>query len=72
MFSKSPLYVLTFLSSTEEKTVPVAIVNKFVDGDIYRRGSLMARALAGSLPLVILYAFFVEPYVSAMTRAVKE
>ena len=54
------------------KTVPVAIVNEFVDGDIYRWGSLMAGALAGSLPLVILYAFFVEHYVSAMTGAVKE
>ena len=51
---------------------PVAIVNEFVDGDIYRWGSLMAGALAGSLPLVILYAFFVEHYVSAMTGAVKE
>ena len=42
------------------------------NGDIYRWGSLMAGALAGSLPLVILYAFFVEHYVSAMTGAVKE
>jgi multiple sugar transport system permease protein len=63
---------LTFLSTTSQKTVPVAIVNEFVDGDIYRWGSLMAGALAGSLPLVILYAFFVEHYVSAMTGAVKE
>ena len=66
------IYALTFLSSTPNKTVPVAIVNEFVDGDIYRWGSLMAGALAGSLPLVILYAFFVEHYVSAMTGAVKE
>src|SRR5437667_96929 len=68
---------LIFLSylvppSILNKTVPVAIVNEFVDGDIYRWGSLMAGALAGSLPLVILYAFFVEHYVSAMTGAVKE
>ncbi|MGA9516237.1 MAG: carbohydrate ABC transporter permease [Pseudolabrys sp.] len=66
------IYALTFLSTTSQKTVPVAIVNEFVDGDIYRWGSLMAGALAGSLPLVILYAFFVEHYVSAMTGAVKE
>ncbi|MGC1590980.1 MAG: carbohydrate ABC transporter permease, partial [Pseudolabrys sp.] len=65
------IYALTFLSTTSQKTVPVAIVNEFVDGDIYRWGSLMAGALAGSLPLVILYAFFVEHYVSAMTGAVK-
>jgi len=66
------IYALTFLTSVQNKTVPVAIVNEFVDGDVYRWGSLMAGALAGSLPLVILYAFFVEHYVSAMTGAVKE
>ena len=66
------LYALTFLSSTSNKTVPVAIVNEFVDGDIYRWGSLMAGALVGSLPLVVLYAFFVEHYVSAMTGGLKE
>src|SRR5205809_2568187 len=66
------IYALTFISSTQNKTVPVAIVNEFVDGDIYRWGSLMAGALVGSLPLVILYAFFVEHHVSAMTGAVKE
>lgn len=66
------IYALTFLSSTQNKTVPVAVVSEFVDGDIYRWGSLMAGALVGSLPLVILYSFFVEHYVSAMTGAVKE
>jgi multiple sugar transport system permease protein len=66
------IYALTFLSSSHNKTVPVAIVSEFVDGDIYRWGSLMAGALVGSLPLVILYSFFVEHYVSAMTGAVKE
>ena len=56
----------------ENKTAPVAIVNEFVDGDIYRWGSLMAGAFLGSMPLVILYSFFVEYYVSALTGAVKE
>lgn len=66
------IYALTFITSTENKTVPVAIVTSFTDGDAYRWGSIMAGALFGSLPLVILYAFFVEHYVSAMTGAVKE
>jgi multiple sugar transport system permease protein len=66
------IYALTFISSMHYKTVPVAIVTALVDGDIYRWGSLMAGAMIGSLPLVILYAFFVEHYVSAMTGAVKE
>lgn len=66
------IYALTFISSTHNKTVPVAVVMEFVDGDIYRWGSLMAGALIGSLPLVVLYTFFVEHYVSAMAGAVKE
>jgi multiple sugar transport system permease protein len=66
------IYALTFIATAQNKTVPVAIVNEFVDGDIYRWGSLMAGALIGSIPLVALYAFFVEHYVSAMTGAVKE
>jgi multiple sugar transport system permease protein len=66
------IYALTFISNANNKTVPVAIVTAFTDGDIYRWGSIMAGALIGSLPLVVLYAFFVEHYVAAMTGAVKE
>jgi multiple sugar transport system permease protein len=66
------IYALTFISSTPHKTVPVAIANEFVDGDICHWGSLMAGGLVGSLPLVVLYAFFVEHCVSAMIGAIKE
>ena len=45
---------------------------ELVEGDVYHWGSLMAGALLGSLPVAILYSFFVEHYVSGMTGAVKE
>lgn len=66
------IYALTFISSSENKTVPVGVVTELVEGDVYHWGSLMAGALLGSLPVAILYSFFVEHYVSSMTGAVKE
>ncbi len=65
-------YALTFISSSEVKTVPVGVVTELVEGDVYHWGSLMAGALFGSLPVALLYSFFVEYYVSGMTGAVKE
>ena len=44
----------------------------YITWAVFAGGKTKAGALAGSLPLVILYAFFVEHYVSAMTGAVKE
>jgi multiple sugar transport system permease protein len=66
------IYALTFVSSSEVKTVPVGVVTELVEGDVYHWGSLMAGALLGSLPVAIMYSFFVEYYVSGMTGAVKE
>jgi multiple sugar transport system permease protein len=66
------IYALTFISSSEVKTVPVGVVTELVEGDVYHWGSLMAGALLGSLPVALLYSFFVEYYVSGMTGAVKE
>jgi multiple sugar transport system permease protein len=66
------IYALTFISSSEVKTVPVAVITELVEGDVYHWGSLMAGALLGSLPVAVIYSFFVEYYVSGMTGAVKE
>jgi multiple sugar transport system permease protein len=66
------IYALTFISSSENKTIPVGVITELVDGDVYHWGPLMAGALLGSLPVAVLYSFFVEHYVSSMTGAVKE
>jgi len=66
------IYALTFISSSEVKTVPVGVVTELVEGDVYHWGALMAGALLGSLPVAVMYSFFVEYYVSGMTGAVKE
>ena len=66
------IYALTFVSSSEIKTLPVGVVTELVEGDVYHWGSLMAGALLGSLPVAFVYSFFVEYYVSGMTGSVKE
>jgi multiple sugar transport system permease protein len=66
------IYALTFIQSSENKTIAVGVLTELVRSDVYEWGALMAGALIGSLPVVILYSFFVEHYVSSMTGAVKE
>ena len=66
------IYALTFISASENKTVPVGVITELVEGDVYHWGALMAGALIGSLPVAVMYSFFVEYYVAGMTGAVKE
>ncbi|MBV1798843.1 carbohydrate ABC transporter permease [Siccirubricoccus sp. G192] len=66
------IYALAFIQSSENKTVPVAILTELVSGDVYQWGALMAGSLLGSLPVAIFYSFFVDYYVSSLTGAVKE
>lgn len=66
------IYALTFIQSSNNKTVPVAVLSELVEGDVYHWGALMAGALLGSLPVVALYSLFVEHYVASLTGAVKE
>ena len=62
------IYALTFVASSEIKTVPVGVLTELVDGDVYHWGPLMAGALFGSIPVAVLYSFFVEYYVSGHDR----
>ena len=57
--------------SPENKTIPVGVTSELIKGDVFFWGSLMAGALLGSVPVAIVYSFFVEYYVSGMTGAVK-
>jgi multiple sugar transport system permease protein len=65
------IYALVFLSSSEQKTVPVGVVSELVRGDVFYWGSLMAGALLGSIPVAVVYSFFVEHYVAGLTGSVK-
>ena len=61
------IYALTFTSSSDQITASVGVTSELIRGDIYFWGQLMAGAILGSVPIVILYVFFLDYYVSGLT-----
>jgi multiple sugar transport system permease protein len=61
------LYALIFLTKTSVRTVPVGVISELIRGDVFYWGQLMAGALLGSIPVAIIYSFFVEHYVAGLT-----
>jgi multiple sugar transport system permease protein len=60
-------YALTFVSQTANKTAVVGVTADLIRGDIFYWGSLMAGAVVASLPIVIIYVWFLDYYVSGLT-----
>ncbi len=60
-------YALTFVSQTASKTAVVGVTADLLRGDIFYWGSLMAGAVLASLPIVIVYVWFLDYYVSGLT-----
>ncbi len=61
------IYALTFISSTAQKTVTVGTVAELIRGDVFYWGPLMAGAVVGSVPIVLVYVFFLDYYVAGLT-----
>jgi multiple sugar transport system permease protein len=66
------LYALVYMVSSSNKTVSVGLTTELIHGDVFQWGQLMSGALLGTLPVVLVYFFFVEYYVSGMSGALKE
>ena len=62
------MYALTFTSSSNQITASVGVTSELIRGDIYYWGQLMAGAMLASVPVVILYVFFLDYYVSGLTQ----
>jgi multiple sugar transport system permease protein len=60
-------YALTFISQSAHKTAVVGVTADLIRGDIYYWGSLMAGAVLASVPIVAIYVFFLDYYVSGLT-----
>ena len=61
------LYSLVFIQAQDAKTIGVGVFTELIRGDVYYWGSLMAACFGGTIPIVVLYAFFMDYYVSGLT-----
>ena len=61
------LYSLIFMNDPVSKTIPVGVTQDLIRGDEFFWGQLMAAALLGSVPVALLYSFFVDHFVAGMT-----
>ena len=63
------LYALIFMSSGAMKTVPVGTVSDLIKADTLFWGALMASAILGSIPVALIYSFFVKYYASSLSAS---
>ena len=61
------LYALIFLTTSDVRTVAVGAITELIRGDVFYWGQLMAAALLGSIPVAVIYSFFVDYYVAGLT-----
>lgn len=61
------VYALTFISAVSQMTVSVGVPTFLVHGDVYFWGSLMAGSFIASVPIAILYNFFVDRFIAGFT-----
>jgi multiple sugar transport system permease protein len=61
------VYGVTFITASSSYTVGVGVPTFLVRGDVYFWGSMMAACLIASIPIAIVYNFFVARFVTGFT-----
>ncbi len=61
------VYALTFITAASRFTVSVGVPTFLVRGDVYFWGSLMAACFIASVPIAIVYNFFVDRFIAGFT-----
>ena len=61
------VYALTFISGASRFTISVGVPTVLVRGDVYFWGSLMAGCFIASVPIAVLYNFFVDRFIAGFT-----
>ena len=61
------VYAITFISTSEHRTVSAGVPTELIRGDVFYWGALMAAALIPSIPLALLYNTFLDRFIAGFT-----
>jgi multiple sugar transport system permease protein len=61
------IYAVTFISTSDARTVSTGVPLELIRGDVYFWQSLMAATLIPSIPLALLYNMFLDRFIAGFT-----
>ena len=61
------IYALTFISSSEQKTIAIGVPTELIRGDVFFWQGLLAAALIPSIPIALLYNVFLDRFIQGFT-----
>ncbi|RTZ45724.1 carbohydrate ABC transporter permease [Candidimonas sp. SYP-B2681] len=66
------IYALAFITNSADKTISIAVPTELIRGDVYHWGPLLAGALIASIPIAVLYTFFIDHLVAGLTAVARD
>jgi multiple sugar transport system permease protein len=61
------IYAVSFITTSDSKTVSTGIYTELIRGDVFYWGALMAATLIPSIPLALLYNAFLDRFIQGFT-----
>jgi multiple sugar transport system permease protein len=61
------VYAITFISSTDARTISAGVPTELIRGDVFYWGALMAATLIPAIPLALFYNVFLNRFIAGFT-----
>jgi multiple sugar transport system permease protein len=61
------VYALSFVTSSDQKTVSIGVTTELIRGDVFFWQALMAAAIIVAIPVAILYNLFLDRFIEGFT-----
>jgi multiple sugar transport system permease protein len=61
------VYAITFITSTENRTLTVGVPTDLIRGDLYNWPGIMAAVLIPAIPLALVYNLFLSRFIAGFT-----